>query len=236
MNLKKIDNFDIDALFPDLNETIKYNIDTKEEFKKDITNWIENELNGPQFNAIRMCSLPKNLNDTTTEVGFCEYYKLCPLFKHGNAPVGELCPVEKFQVNQLTQELIDELKIDLRKEATDKQLIGELIVFSLLEQRAIRALAATSLDRLVVTIGKFGKTYEKQENYYLNTIKTLQEFKRSLRKSLIATREEKIKMNRDVGGDNKPGSSTASSIKEKIAKAESVRHNQLGLIVEEVVN
>lgn len=233
MELKTIDDLDLNEIFPDLNETLKYAIETKEELKKDIVNWVENELNGPQFNAIRICTLPKDINDPSREVGFCEYYKLCPMFKHGSAPVGEKCPIEKFQVSQLTKELIDELEIDLKKEATDKQLVGELIVFTLLEQRAIRALAATSLDRLIVTVGKMGKTYEKQENYYLSTITQLQNFKKNLRKSLIATREEKIKMNRDVNPAGQ-GSSTTAAIKEKIAKAESIRHNQLGLIVGEV--
>lgn len=58
---------------------------------------------------------------------YCESYKICPLFMNKAAPVGKLCPLEKFKVNRITQELINELDIDIFEDYTDKYIIGELV-------------------------------------------------------------------------------------------------------------
>ena len=142
---------------------------------------------------------PDKFNDD-----LCESYKICPLFMNKAAPVGKLCPLEKFKVNRITQELINELDIDIFEDYTDKYIIGELVTYSLIEDRAARALASSSLGLTTITLGKNGKEYKKTKSFFLDVISEMGKRKADSRKSLIATRDEKQRIKNEKGvGQNK---------------------------------
>lgn len=197
-NKEAINEIELKSFFPDLNEKTLELLERDDSAKKEIIKWLENEILGVQFNAIRCCDVPEDPNLTRNEVeysnSFCESFKMCPLYNNGAAPVGKPCPLEKIETLKLTEELIKELEIDINEDYTDKYLIGELIMCSLVEKRAFRGLASTNLGFTNISNGKMGKEFKRQKSYYLDIISDMQRMKTVIRKSLIATREEKIKL------------------------------------------
>lgn len=197
-NRESINNIELKSFFPDLNDKTLDLLEQDSKAKKEIISWLENEILGSQFNAIRCCEVPEDPNLTRNEVEysntFCESFRMCPLYNNAAAPVGKPCPLEKIETLKLSEELIKELEIDINEDYTDKYLIGELIMCSLVEKRAFRGLASTNLGFTNISNGKMGKEYKRQKSYYLDIISDMQRMKTVIRKSLIATREEKIKL------------------------------------------
>lgn len=195
---KTLENINLNNFFPDLDEKTLELIENDKYAKNNIAKWLENEILGSQFNAIRVCCVPKDVNETKNNISFsneyCESFKMCPFYRNGNAPEGSSCPLEKLQCLKITEELIKELEIDIYEDYTDKYLIAELIMCTLLENRAFRGLSCTNLGFTNIKMTKGGKEYSRQSSYYLEIISTMQRLKKEIRKSLIATREEKIKL------------------------------------------
>lgn len=189
----------IEDYFPDLPDKIVKLIENDFSKKEELMKWVNSEIMGTQFNAIRICCIP-DPNDGKPDKfndDLCESYKICPLYMNGAAPAGKLCPLEKFKVNRITQELVNELKINIFEDYTDKYIIGELVTYSLIEDRAARALASTSLGLTTVTLGKTGKEFKKAKSFYLDIITEMGKRKYEARKALIATRDEKLKAQSD---------------------------------------
>lgn len=189
----------IEDYFPDLPDKIVKLIENDFSKKEELMKWVNSEIMGTQFNAIRICCIP-DPNDGKPDKfndDLCESYKICPLYTNGAAPAGKLCPLEKFKVNRITQELVNELKINIFEDYTDKYIIGELVTYSLIEDRAARALASTSLGLTTVTLGKAGKEFKKAKSFYLEIITEMGKRKYEARKALIATRDEKLKAQGD---------------------------------------
>ena len=196
----------VEEYFPDLPDSIIELIEADHNKKEELVRWVNSEIMGTQFNAIRLCCIP-DVNDGKPDKfndDLCESYKICPLFMNKAAPVGKLCPLEKFKVNRITQELINELDIDIFEDYTDKYIIGELVTYSLIEDRAARALASSSLGLTTITLGKNGKEYKKTKSFFLDVISEMGKRKADSRKSLIATRDEKQRIKNEKGvGQNK---------------------------------
>lgn len=189
----------IEDYFPDLPDKIVKLIENDFSKKEELMKWVNSEIMGTQFNAIRICCIP-DPNDGKPDKfndDLCESYKICPLYMNGAAPAGKLCPLEKFKVNRITQELVNELKINIFEDYTDKYIIGELVTYSLIEDRAARALASSSLGLTTVTLGKSGKEFKKAKSFYLDIITEMGKRKYEARKALIATRDEKLKAQSD---------------------------------------
>lgn len=191
--------YNFEELFPDLSEEVLALIENNESKKLEITKWIDAEIKGAQFNAVRLCCIPDENDNRPDRFNddLCESYKICPLYKEGIAPVGKLCSLEKLKVTKITKELVDELQINIFNDYTDKYIIGELVTYSLIEDRATRALAASSLGMTSVTLGKNGKEYKKLKSFYLDIIKEMRSAKDGARKALLATREEKLKASKE---------------------------------------
>ena len=122
----------IEDYFPDLPDKIVKLIENDFSKKEELMKWVNSEIMGTQFNAIRLCCIP-DVNDGKPDKfndDLCESYKICPLFMNKAAPVGKLCPLEKFKVNRITQELINELDIDIFEDYTDKYIIKNQYVIS----------------------------------------------------------------------------------------------------------
>ena len=196
----------IEEYFPDLPDSIVALVESDHQKKDELVRWVNSEIMGTQFNAIRLCCIP-DVNDGKPDKfndDLCESYKICPLYMNNAAPAGKLCPLEKFKVNRITQELINELDIDIFEDYTDKYIIGELVTYSLIEDRAARALASSSLGLTTITLGKNGKEYKKAKSFYLEVISEMGKRKADSRKSLIATRDEKQRLKNEKGvGQNK---------------------------------
>ncbi|MGL5709806.1 MAG: hypothetical protein ACRCW9_03070 [Cetobacterium sp.] len=197
-NKSQIENIELKSFFPDLNEKTLELLEQDSKAKKEIVQWLDNEILGVQFNAIRCCSVPEDPNLTRNEVEysnvFCESFKMCPLYRNGAAPIGNPCPLEKIEALKITEELIEELEIDIHGDYTDKYLIGELIMCTIIENRAFRGLSCSNLGFTNISNGKMGKEYKRQKSFYLDIVSEMQRTKSLIRKSLIATREEKIKL------------------------------------------
>ena len=186
----------IKEYFPDLPNQISELIQTDAVAKQEVTKWLHDEVMGAQFNSVRLCCIPKeedkfpgSFNDE-----LCESYKICPLFRNNLAPNGNLCPIEKFKVTKLTNELVSELEVDIFSDYTDKYIIGELVTYSMIEDRAVRALGALSLGLTSITMGRSSKTYTKAKSYLIDVINDMKKAKADSRKTLLATREEKLKV------------------------------------------
>lgn len=196
---KELQEINLKNYFPDINDEMITLLEQDDKAKNEITKWLENEIMGSHFNGIRICCVPENLEtETKMNISFsneyCESFKACPFFKNGKAPINQPCPLEKLQCLNLTTELINELEIDIHEDYTDKYLISELIMCTLIENRAFRGLSCSNLGFTNVKNGKGGKEYTRQSSYYLEIINSMQRLKKEIRRSLIATREEKIKL------------------------------------------
>ena len=202
---EKSPDIKIEDLFPDLPHAITEIIENDILKKEEIKAWVDSEVKGAQFNAIRLCCIPSedDLQPNKYNDDLCESYKICPLYNQGHAPVGKLCALEKFKVSRITHELVEELKIDIFSDYTDKYIIGELVTYSLIEDRAARALAATSLGFTSITLGRNGKEYKKAKSFYIDIINEMRRAKADARKALIATRDEKLKSQKNIEGDDK---------------------------------
>ena len=109
--------------------------------------------------------------------------------------VGQRCPFEVHKVEVLTKELIEDLEIDTSTDHNDRRMLGELIVCTLIEERAIRGLTSKSLIDVKTTFSKAGKTYEKVNNTYLDILKNQGIQKNKLREKLVATKADRVKLN-----------------------------------------
>lgn len=257
----RIQGKDLSDLFPELPEVIKDAVKSKTELEEDIKRIVYNDIKGPQFNAVRLCMFPLKIQKNEKviikgkEVGFkevevyhekvnkdsstwCENHALCPVCMNGISDMlGKRCMFEVREVEQLTMELIQDLSIDIEADHTDRRLLGELVVYSVLEKRAISKLASTSLESTKVTIGKNTKTYEKIQNINLSTIEQMAKLKEKARTKLVATKADRIKLNKEkkrIAGDG------TAKVVEKIREAESRIKTKKGIglipgIVEEKI-
>jgi nucleoside diphosphate kinase len=218
----------LDDLFPTIKDDVKDMIKKDKDIKKEMETWLKNEMSGMQFNAVRYCKIPEEESGefySQHDNGICESYRVCPFYRQGIAPVGDFCPLEMLVVKRTTEDLIKELEINIYEDVTDAILVGEIVTFTLLEQRAVRGLACTSLGFSTYCDTKFGRDYMREKSYYLDVIKEMQLTKDRLRKSLVATREEKLKLKK-----NKSLVESEDKYKELLSKIKKERN--LGVVID----
>ena len=188
----------LDDIFPNLPELLQKAIEEKEDIKKDIFEEVFKTVTGPQYNAVRICNFPvektKKWDENNDE--FCEHYKICPMYNNQiRESVGNQCLFEVQKVEQLTNELIEDLGVNVLTDHNDRRMIGELVMYCLIEDRAIASLACNSIEMTKITKGKNGTTYEKTQNIHLTTISTMNALKTKVREKLVATKSDRLKMN-----------------------------------------
>src|SRR5574343_35764 len=188
----------LEDIFPNLPELLQKAIETNEEIKKEVFDEVFKTVTGPQFNAVRLCNFPleeiKKKSDESDV--FCEHYKICPIFLNGiRESIGTKCLFEIQKVEQLTNELIDDLGVNVLTDHNDRRMIGELVMYCLIEDRAVASLACNSIEMTNITYGKNGVTYEKIQNIHLNTITVMNNLKTKVREKLVATKSDRLKMN-----------------------------------------
>src|SRR5574343_858042 len=188
----------LEDIFPNLPELLQKAIETNEEIKKEVFDEVFKTVTGPQFNAVRLCNFPleevKKKSDESDV--FCEHYKICPIFLNGiRESIGTKCLFEIQKVEQLTNELIDDLGVNVLTDHNDRRMIGELVMYCLIEDRAVASLACNSIEMTNITYGKNETTYEKIQNIHLNTITIMNNLKTKVREKLVATKSDRLKMN-----------------------------------------
>lgn len=188
----------LEDIFPNLPDLLQKAIETNEEIKKEVFDEVFKTVTGPQFNAVRLCNFPleeiKKKSDESDV--FCEHYKICPIFLNGiRESIGTKCLFEIQKVEQLTNELIDDLGVNVLTDHNDRRMIGELVMYCLIEDRAVASLACNSIEMTNITYGKNGVTYEKIQNIHLNTITVMNNLKTKVREKLVATKYDRLKMN-----------------------------------------
>ena len=188
----------LEDIFPNLPDLLQKAIETNEEIKKEVFDEVFKTVTGPQFNAVRLCNFPleevKKKSDESD--AFCEHYKICPIFLNGiRESIGTKCLFEIQKVEQLTNELIDDLGVNVLTDHNDRRMIGELVMYCLIEDRAVASLACNSIEMTNITYGKNGVTYEKIQNIHLNTITVMNNLKTKVREKLVATKYDRLKMN-----------------------------------------
>lgn len=188
----------LEDIFPNLPDLLQKAIETNEEIKKEVFDEVFKTVTGPQFNAVRLCNFPleevKKKSDESDV--FCEHYKICPIFLNGiRESIGTKCLFEIQKVEQLTNELIDDLGVNVLTDHNDRRMIGELVMYCLIEDRAVASLACNSIEMTNITYGKNGVTYEKIQNIHLNTITVMNNLKTKVREKLVATKSDRLKMN-----------------------------------------
>ena len=188
----------LEDIFPNLPDLLQKAIETNEEIKKEVFDEVFKTVTGPQFNAVRLCNFPleevKKKSDESDV--FCEHYKICPIFLNGiRESIGTKCLFEIQKVEQLTNELIDDLGVNVLTDHNDRRMIGELVMYCLIEDRAVASLACNSIEMTNITYGKNGVTYEKIQNIHLNTITVMNNLKTKVREKLVATKFDRLKMN-----------------------------------------
>lgn len=189
---------ELEDIFPNLPDLLQKAIETNEEIKKEVFDEVFKTVTGPQFNAVRLCNFPleevKKKSDESDV--FCEHYKICPIFLNGiRESIGTKCLFEIQKVEQLTNELIDDLGVNVLTDHNDRRMIGELVMYCLIEDRAVASLACNSIEMTNITYGKNGVTYEKIQNIHLNTITVMNNLKTKVREKLVATKYDRLKMN-----------------------------------------
>src|SRR5574343_181724 len=188
----------LEDIFPNLPELLQKAIETNEEIKKEVFDEVFKTVTGPQFNAVRLCNFPleeiKKKSDESDV--FFEHYKICPIFLNGiRESIGTKCLFEIQKVEQLTNELIDDLGVNVITDHNARRMIGELVMYCLIEDRAVASLACNSIEMTNITYGKNGTTYEKIQNVHLNTITIMKNLKTKVREKLVATKSDRLKMN-----------------------------------------
>lgn len=188
----------LEDIFPNLPDLLQKAIETNEEIKKEVFDEVFKTVTGPQFNAVRLCNFPleevKKKSDESDV--FCEHYKICPIFLNGiRESIGTKCLFEIQKVEQLTNELIEDLGVNVLTDHNDRRMIGELVMYCLIEDRAVASLACNSIEMTNITYGKNGTTYEKIQNVHLNTITIMNNLKTKVREKLVATKSDRLKMN-----------------------------------------
>lgn len=188
----------LEDIFPNLPDLLQKAIETNEEIKKEVFDEVFKTVTGPQFNAVRVCNFPleevKKKSDESDV--FCEHYKICPIFLNRiRESIGTKCLFEIQKVEQLTNELIDDLGVNVLTDHNDRRMIGELVMYCLIEDRAVASLACNSIEMTNITYGKNGVTYEKIQNIHLNTITIMNNLKTKVREKLVATKSDRLKMN-----------------------------------------
>ena len=188
----------LEDIFPNLPDLLQKAIETNEEIKKEVFDEVFKTVTGPQFNAVRLCNFPleevKKKSDESDV--FCEHYKICPIFLNGiRESIGTKCLFEIQKVEQLTNELIDDLGVNVLTDHNDRRMIGELVMYCLIEDRAVASLACNSIEMTNITYGKNGVTYEKIQNIHLNTITVMNSLKTKVGEKLVATKSDRLKMN-----------------------------------------
>lgn len=216
--IESIKDIELLDIMPELPNVLMTVIETKENLKEEIKKQIMQDMKGPQYSAVRVCKFPID-KDKESEDMHCEHYQICSMYTNNITEViGMKCPFEVQKVEQLTNELIQDLEIDIMNDHNDRRMLGELVTYSLIEDRAIASLATSSLQMTNVTYGKGTVSYERVQNIHLATITQMNKLKITVREKLIATKSDRVKMNMEKAKVINSGAT--QKLREKIKNVE----------------
>jgi len=147
----------------------------------------------------------------------CPYAKKCPLGANNSYPIGKECPIEGTLIEMWYNDYVRELGIDPESKV-DGALVGDLVLWEVLEKRATEELA-NNPSILQKTVAGFQQTpdglqpiYKDEMNQIINFLEKAQRQKLKIMNSLIATREAK---SRDVNRIMADPSTYASKLLER---------------------
>lgn len=135
----------------------------------------------------------KELDENTITYPYCRYADSCVAKMNDAAPVGQQCPYELNFVWSITQELYEQLVIDIDANTIEKMMIGDYISYALMKYRANRTLAHEDLRTTSMEVVKDGINYKTVENPLIATIQKADSMMSNIRKQLVADRESRIK-------------------------------------------
>lgn len=235
-NVMESKQMKLEDLIPEMSTMLENALKDKEEIREEIKNVVLKNSAGPQYGAVRVCNFPigeVNKRSDESDV-YCEHYKICPIYINNlRESIGQKCLFEVQKVEQLTSELVEDLGINTMTDHNDKRMLGELVTYSLIEDRAISNLACNSLQMTNITIGKNGKTFQTVQNINLQTIQMMNNLKTKVREKLIATRLERAKLN--IEKQKVINTDGAQKLKNKLREIEQKLKPQkgIGLLIKE---
>ncbi len=117
----------------------------------------------------------------------CPYKVSCPLLKHGVAPTGYTCPIEKKISSELEITLIKDLNID-PQDTVEMELLFDFIDAKLLDMRTSGMLANSSLVQEITKEGRGGATMSRDVAPEFTIKMDLKTLKSKLLNEFMATR------------------------------------------------
>ena len=147
----------------------------------------------------------------------CPYSKKCPLGANNSYPIGHECPIEGTLIEMWHNDYVRELGIDPTSKV-DGALVGDLVLWEILEKRATEELAnnPATIQKNVIGLTQTEEgmkpVYRDELNPIMGFLEKAQRQKGKILNSLIATREAKSK---DVNRVMADPSTYASKLLEK---------------------
>ena len=218
--------FNIDK---EIEEIIGNNKRSLDKFMEEVTKL---KTIGNHIGLIKICKLPaggEEIPEYTIMESYCEYFKSCNLYKEGDAPVGCTCPYELHYVYRITQELFEELSIEVENQTVERMMMEDFITYNLLKYRAEKILSVTNMLVNSIEITKIGSNYRKEVNPIIATISQFDKLIDSIRKRLIADRESKLKFGLE-SAKVKTDQAKVKMLKDMDSKTKVNKNNRLGLI------
>lgn len=133
----------------------------------------------------------------------CPYIDSCPIYRLGEAPVGELCPVEISTIEQLAEKYIEELEIE-PSDMIDISMIRDVVDMDISIMRCNKKLAtdADIVQQVIVGVNEDGDPFRKPEVHKAYELQMrLIKQRRKLLEDLHGTRKEKAKDDRSKSFD-----------------------------------
>ena len=170
--------------------------ETLEEFLEEIK--ITNKI-GHHIEYVKICNLlkeeDKDFDKNTITYPYCRYAESCTAYINGAAPIGKQCPYELNFVWTTTQELFEQLAIDIDGNSIEKMMIGDYVSFALMKYRAMKTIAHEGLQVTSQEYAKDGINFKTTEHPAVATISKAESMMAHIRKNLVADRESRIKFN-----------------------------------------
>ena len=126
----------------------------------------------------------------------CPMALTCPLLAERCAPIGKICPIEKYLAESLRAYYIKDLSVDVNNFVYMTQ-VNDLVECEILDQRMTAYLGKEGwIDDVVVGVDGDGKPiFRKDEAIPLKIKMRMKSRKDKLLKSFLATREMRAKYN-----------------------------------------
>ena len=179
-----------------LEELFNRNKDALVDFIEEIK--ITNKI-GHHLEYVKICSLikeeDKQFDTKTLTYHFCKYAESCSAYLNDAAPVGKQCPYELNFVWGITEELFEQLAIDVEQNTIEKMMVGDYIAYALMKYRAMKTMSHEGIEVTTQEYAKDGVNFKTTEHPAMATVQRSENMMSNIRKQLVADRESRIKFN-----------------------------------------